>query len=347
MFPINPLMIDKSLPVPVGMQLHGLLSYALSFWNLPEGEKLPSVRQLAADLGVAPMTVAQVYQQLRDEGLIEMRAGLGAFVARRAAPEADDPIAGLAGMIDALLRRAHALDVSPTALVGMVNARAQLQRSDAGLKVVFVGMFGPQTRDYVREIASVLAPTDSISWVLMSQLTDDLAARDSCLGADLVVTFTHRVAEVRSLLEADGASVDPARVVGIAFIASRRTRQQLAGQDPRARIAAVSYFQEYVSVMRPTVREFAPHVAEVRATWMGAADLNEVLAGCTSVVYASGAEHLSEMVEPGVDCFEFRHSADQAALEGVLLPHLAKLRQAKVSARVLADSQSADDVITK
>ena len=81
MFPIDAASIDKSLPVPVGTQLYGLLSYALAFSNIPYGTKLQSVRQLASELGIAPMTVSQVYQQLRDEGLIEMRAGLGAFAA--------------------------------------------------------------------------------------------------------------------------------------------------------------------------------------------------------------------------------------------------------------------------
>ena len=78
-FRIDASSIDKSLPVPVGTQLHGLLNYALAFGGIPYGTKLQSVRQLAAELNIAPMTVSQVYQRLRNEGLIEMRQGLGAF----------------------------------------------------------------------------------------------------------------------------------------------------------------------------------------------------------------------------------------------------------------------------
>ena len=82
MFRIDASSIDKSLPVPVGTQLHGLLSYALAFGGIPYGSKLQSVRQLAAELGIAPMTVARSISGLRDAGLIEMRQGLGAFAAR-------------------------------------------------------------------------------------------------------------------------------------------------------------------------------------------------------------------------------------------------------------------------
>ncbi len=47
------------------------------------GEALPAVRTLAADLKVNPNTVQHAYRTLVEEGVIEMRRGLGAFVAAR------------------------------------------------------------------------------------------------------------------------------------------------------------------------------------------------------------------------------------------------------------------------
>src|SRR3954470_11547532 len=145
MFPINASSIDKSLPVPVGTQLHGLLSYTLAFGDMAYGTKLQSVRQLAAELGIAPMTVGQVYQQLRDEGLIEMRQGLGAFTTRdpRAANDRQ-PINTLRVDIEAIIGKAEALGVSMMGLVSMINAQAQLRRPTVGLSLVFVCIFeGP------------------------------------------------------------------------------------------------------------------------------------------------------------------------------------------------------------
>jgi GntR family transcriptional regulator len=45
-----------------------------------EGEALPSVRQIAADLSVNPLTVNRAYQSLVDLGVVESRRGMGMFV---------------------------------------------------------------------------------------------------------------------------------------------------------------------------------------------------------------------------------------------------------------------------
>jgi GntR family transcriptional regulator len=56
----------------VAMMLEGVLN---------EGEPLPSVRQVATEYRLNPLTVLKAYQQLADEGLVEKRRGLGMFVA--------------------------------------------------------------------------------------------------------------------------------------------------------------------------------------------------------------------------------------------------------------------------
>jgi GntR family transcriptional regulator len=55
----------------VAMILDGLLA---------EGDPLPSVRNVATDSRVNPLTVLKAYQQLADDGLVEKRRGLGMFV---------------------------------------------------------------------------------------------------------------------------------------------------------------------------------------------------------------------------------------------------------------------------
>jgi GntR family transcriptional regulator len=47
---------------------------------LKEGDPLPSVRSVAAEFRVNPLTVLKAYQQLVDEELVEMKRGLGMFV---------------------------------------------------------------------------------------------------------------------------------------------------------------------------------------------------------------------------------------------------------------------------
>jgi GntR family transcriptional regulator len=52
---------------------------------IKEGDPLPSVRNVAAELRVNPLTVLKGYQQLVDEKLVEKRRGLGMYVCAGAA----------------------------------------------------------------------------------------------------------------------------------------------------------------------------------------------------------------------------------------------------------------------
>ncbi|CDP50005.1 Predicted transcriptional regulators [Devosia sp. DBB001] len=324
MVPLDATSIDKSLPVPVSTQLHGLLSYILSHGDMAYGTKLPSVRQLAADLSIAPMTVSQVYQDLRDAGLIEMKRGLGAFTARdpNVRLREDQPINALRADIDALLGKAEHLGVSPMALVSMVTAQVQMRKPRSGLEIVFVGIFPGPTRDYVEEIKNVLAADDTVRIVTLEQLKTSEEARATCNQADVVLTFVHREMEVQAL-------VPDARLLALRFIPSEKTRQALASLDPRTKIAAVTHFQDFIAIMRPSIREFAPHVADIRVTWSSAPDLSETIAVCDVVIYATGADEVAGLARPGQRCFEYRHSPDLGALENVLVPYLAHLRRSK------------------
>lgn len=55
----------------IGMLLDGLLK---------PGDALPSVRQIAADFQLNPITVLRAYQELADETLVEKRRGIGMYV---------------------------------------------------------------------------------------------------------------------------------------------------------------------------------------------------------------------------------------------------------------------------
>jgi DNA-binding transcriptional regulator YhcF (GntR family) len=337
MFPIDASSIDKSLPVPVGTQLYGLLSYALSFGGMPHGTKLQSVRQLAADLGVAPMTVAQVYRRLRDAGLIEMKQGLGAFAVSDPDQRAGNrlPVSALRADIEVLIGKAEKLGVSTMTLTSMINAQALLRRPRAGLRIVFIAIFEGPGRDYVAQIKPVLAANDQVQLLTLDSLRVSDEARKISAEADVVLTFLHREAEVQAL-------IPNARVLGLRFIPAERTRQALAGLDPRMRVAAVTYFQEYIAIMRPSVREFAPHVTDIRVTWSSADDLGDVIAQCDAVIFASGADHVTDLVPPGVPCFEYRHAPDPGTLESVLVPYLADLRRGKIAENEIEKAMAAE-----
>jgi GntR family transcriptional regulator len=65
---------------PIYRQLRDRVAAMMLDGVLKEGDPLPSVRTVAAELRVNPLTVLKAYQQLVDEALVEKRRGLGMYM---------------------------------------------------------------------------------------------------------------------------------------------------------------------------------------------------------------------------------------------------------------------------
>jgi GntR family transcriptional regulator len=65
---------------PIYRQIRDRVVAMIIEGQLNEGDPLPSVRNVAADVRVNPLTVLKAYQQLADEGLVEKKRGVGMFV---------------------------------------------------------------------------------------------------------------------------------------------------------------------------------------------------------------------------------------------------------------------------
>jgi GntR family transcriptional regulator len=66
---------------PVYLKLRDEIAAAILDGRFAEGDMLPSVRAFAADQGANPLTVAKAYQLFQDSGLVEVKRGVGLFVA--------------------------------------------------------------------------------------------------------------------------------------------------------------------------------------------------------------------------------------------------------------------------
>lgn len=87
-------------------QIRGLITTGL----LAADQRLPSVRQLAADLGVAPGTVAKAYRALEREGFLTTGVGIGTRVSRTATSTHHDVLDAAKRLADASLRAGADLD---------------------------------------------------------------------------------------------------------------------------------------------------------------------------------------------------------------------------------------------
>jgi GntR family transcriptional regulator len=76
--------IQWSDGAPIYRQLKERVIAMMLDGELKPGDALPSVRQVAAEYQLNPITVSRAYQELADEALVEKRRGLGMFVTEEA-----------------------------------------------------------------------------------------------------------------------------------------------------------------------------------------------------------------------------------------------------------------------
>ncbi|MDP9694185.1 UNVERIFIED_ORG: DNA-binding transcriptional regulator YhcF (GntR family) [Arthrobacter globiformis] len=92
--------VDLGSPTPPYEQIRRQVSALIAAGGLTAGTRLPAVRTLAADLGLAAGTVARAYKELEQSGLIETRRRNGTVVVgppAYSAPDAGTPGSGASG----------------------------------------------------------------------------------------------------------------------------------------------------------------------------------------------------------------------------------------------------------
>jgi DNA-binding transcriptional regulator YhcF (GntR family) len=80
------IVIDQASPVPPFEQLRAQFARQIQDRTLAVGTRLPTIRRLAADLGLAVNTVGRAYRELEEAGLIETRGSAGSFVSAASEP---------------------------------------------------------------------------------------------------------------------------------------------------------------------------------------------------------------------------------------------------------------------
>jgi DNA-binding transcriptional regulator YhcF (GntR family) len=105
--------VDPNSRTPVSEQLRARIAARIASRRLAPGERLPPIRTLAAELGLATNTVAKAYRELESAGLLVGRGRLGTFVAEALPPLPGDAEVMLDEAARAFARRAGQLGVPP------------------------------------------------------------------------------------------------------------------------------------------------------------------------------------------------------------------------------------------
>ncbi len=306
------LALDRASSVPVSVQLRGALEYGIASGDLAPGTRLPSVRRLAARLGLSPVTVSNVYAALQEGGHVKGRVGTGTFVADDGVSHHQaQALRDIERRIGELVRLGQEAGLSRAELAYRVSTAPE---RPGQVRVLMLGTFQDATEAYAEDIRPCLRAGDEI----IARTTERLA-RDRPEGIALIVA--------PRTLRVEAQSYFPGLpVVGITLIPKEATRIALAAIPPQAQVAAISYFPEFLPAMRAGIMRFAPHVSRVTATIRDDDNLSAILSRADVVIHSTGAEDLRQGLRSDQTAIEYRHTPDSHAIETDLLPAIDACR---------------------
>jgi GntR family transcriptional regulator len=116
--------------VPPYLQLVQQIRQAVRMGVLGIGDRLPTVKEVVAELAINPNTVLKAYRELEHEGLVEGKQGVGTFVARR--PDGPPPgtQARLARALHKWVESARAEGMDDEAMESMLHGTLQTNRNE-------------------------------------------------------------------------------------------------------------------------------------------------------------------------------------------------------------------------
>jgi DNA-binding transcriptional regulator YhcF (GntR family) len=305
--------LDRSLPVALAEQIRNQILYSVSMGLLPVGSRLPSVRELSAELKVAPMTISHAYRELAREGVIVTRPGAGTFVTDLA--DMEDTQVSIASrdslhqIIDSAVHQAIGLGYSLDEIrQAFLSGLAQRNENGSSHRAIIVGNFQTATESYAVEIENILSDLRvDVQVVLLRDLRAELQSLLPDLkSARLVIAIPTRLQEVRALLEPHEC-----HVVALAFRVSADTRRQLAGVAPTERVGVVATYLESLQTLIDEIGSFCLAKMPPACALLGHDEsIRDMLRQIDVLVYASGSEQVLEWIPPSIKAIELRHSPD-------------------------------------
>lgn len=118
---INIIIIDSRSPKPIYEQIKDNIKQLIVTGALSEGEKLPSVREMAQSTSINPNTIQKAYRDLENEGFIYSVPGKGSFVASPPKKKNPERIESLISSVEAGVRELYYLGMTKKEILELVE----------------------------------------------------------------------------------------------------------------------------------------------------------------------------------------------------------------------------------
>ncbi len=118
--------IDDSNGIPIWLQLRNRLIYLITSGHFAVGEKLPTMREMAVDLGINYNTVSKVYQDIERDGYIVSKRGRGTFASDVYLQNQDSAAGEAESLTDVFIQQCRELGVPRQDILELVQQRLNL-----------------------------------------------------------------------------------------------------------------------------------------------------------------------------------------------------------------------------
>lgn len=117
--------IDDDSGIPIWLQLRNRLIYLITSGAYETGDKLPTMREMAVELGINYNTVSKVYQDIERDGYIVSKRGRGTFVHDGYRANGDAACNVADSLADAFIQQCRELGMPRKDIVGLVERRLE------------------------------------------------------------------------------------------------------------------------------------------------------------------------------------------------------------------------------
>lgn len=235
------LRIDGISDEPLYRQIVNAVNREVKAGTLPPGYKLPTVRELAEEMGISRGTIKHAYDQLEYMGVIKMTQGKGSFVAEREDEDAASRKERAMAAIDQLFSQLEELCFTPREMEIYINLKLRgLEEKYDVVKVAAIDC-NPETLQLMEKQLSQIGYAETAIFAL-SQLPEVAAKLNA--DYDLILTTTTHYAQVEPLIQ-------PSTTLGMmAMTPATRTVIRLAKLPEQAVVGIVCASDAFAGVVR-------------------------------------------------------------------------------------------------
>ncbi|WP_425060416.1 hypothetical protein SCACP_11130 [Sporomusa carbonis] len=324
-------MIVQKLGVPIYLQVKAYILDKIKTGHYKKGDKLPTERRLAEELGISRNTVSAAYKELLLEGVLEARQGRGTFVRE----QNDDLLATGADVAGSRLERA--LKIIDAAMVQVVELGFTVEQFAAitGIRAKEKALATRELRvavvdctlEYVERFVAQLGQVAKARFepVALADLVAGAVKAEFLAACDLVITTAEHQTVVTEILG------NNAKLMTVSAVPNLEAVIKLARLPAGTEVVVVAKTQDFVMALNRLMAKIgyngihlAPCIADDRE------QVRQCIAGCNVIVAAETVERVVRQVAAETqDIITFYYEIDQGSLQQVVSRLVAETDKAK------------------